>query len=80
MMGRWEAFFAYNGIAPLRVTYEQIDADVDAVLTDIAAFLGVAFAKPDTHRAKSHQRDEISGAWRDQFLAALTPKPFVSVP
>ncbi|TAL02837.1 MAG: hypothetical protein EPO08_05905 [Rhodospirillaceae bacterium] len=80
MMGRWESFFAYNGIAPLRITYERIDADIDAVLRDIASFLHVASPKPSARGAKAHQRDDVSIAWRHQFQAALAPTQFAEIP
>jgi LPS sulfotransferase NodH len=71
MMGRWEAFFAWHGIAPLRLTYDAVDADIGAVMQKISRFLGVDL--PATLRAepKAHQRDSQSQVWRAQFLAAL---------
>ena len=73
MMGRWESFFALNGIAPLRLTYERLDADIHGVLAEIAAFLGVSISSPVALTAKTHQRDAVSESWRDQFLTALAP-------
>lgn len=74
MMGRWETFFAYNGIAPLRLTYERIDTEIDTVLADIAGYLGVARPKSTTSYARDHQRDDVSTTWRDLFIKALNPK------
>jgi len=71
MMGRWEMLFALNAIAPLRLTYEQIDGDPEISMTQIADFLGVDL--PDINiPARRHQRDDLSAAWREQFLAQIS--------
>lgn len=45
MQAAWEHFFASEGIAPLRITYEEIDADPTDVLKRISAFID--FPLPD---------------------------------
>ena len=46
MQGDWERFFAYEGISPLRLRYEEIDSDPDAVIRHIATYCGLEL--PDT--------------------------------
>jgi LPS sulfotransferase NodH len=71
MMSRWEILFAMNAITPLRLSYEQIDADPKSALTQIADFLNVDMPQVKIPEA-NRQRDDISAAWRTQFLALLT--------
>jgi len=71
MRSRWESFFAYHGITPLRVTYEQIDLDIDAVLSHISAFLGLPSPQRQPRVSNKHQRDDTSTAWRERFLSTL---------
>jgi LPS sulfotransferase NodH len=73
MMGRWEAFFALNGITPLRLTYERIDSELADVLPELAVFLNVSVPTPVAIKPKSYQRNAESSTWRDRFLAALNP-------
>jgi LPS sulfotransferase NodH len=73
MTARWEGFFALRGIAPLRLSYERIDADIVGVIKEIADFLGVAVGAFDIPR-KEYQRDDVSLAWRAQFIATLESK------
>lgn len=46
MQSAWEYFFATEGINPLRLTYEEIDADPTSVLRRISDFVGVALPDP----------------------------------
>jgi LPS sulfotransferase NodH len=73
MMAQWETFFALRHIAPLRITYEEIDRDIDAVVTRIADHLGVKLETPTHFNAlrQSVQRDSLNEAWREQFLGIL---------
>ena len=65
---RWEAYFARNGIAPLRLYYEDIVASPSAGVTAVAGLLGID-APVGALRAKSIvQRDELSEQWRRRFL------------
>jgi LPS sulfotransferase NodH len=74
MMGRWEAFFALNGIVPLRLTYERIDSGLSEVLSELGVFLNVSVPASVAIKPKSYQRNKESSTWRDQFLAALNPE------
>jgi LPS sulfotransferase NodH len=71
MMTQWETFFAFHGIQPLRITYEAINRNVDDVVAAIADYLGVSLKAPTNFRARREtvQRDGISQAWRQKFLA-----------
>lgn len=46
MQGAWERFFATEGIAPLRLTYEALEVDPAAVLRQIADFVGARLPEP----------------------------------
>jgi len=48
MMSAWERFFAAEGIAPLRLTYEKIIPDTEATLKAIAAMTGQSLTLPAT--------------------------------
>ncbi len=75
MMSQWEIFFALHGITPLRVTYEDVDRDVDAVVARVADHLGVQLPGP-THFRKARdtvQRDALNESWRKQFLEMMEP-------
>ena len=46
MQSAWERFFATEGISPLRLTYEEVEADPADVLRRISDFVGVALPDP----------------------------------
>lgn len=46
MMGAWERFFAFEGIAPVRLTYETLVADTEASLKTISAATGQPLSLP----------------------------------
>jgi LPS sulfotransferase NodH len=46
MMSAWERFFAFEGIAPLRLTYEKIIQNTEASLQAIVAATGQPLTKP----------------------------------
>jgi trehalose 2-sulfotransferase len=75
MMGQWETFFALHGIRPLRITYEEIDRDVDGVIARVSEHLGVALPEPTRfNKARDTvQRDAINDAWRKRFLEMMQP-------
>ncbi len=65
---RWEAFFSYNGITPLRVTYEEVDDDVLACAGRIRRHLGMEQADilPSVRVVK--QRNSANDALVAKFL------------
>lgn len=67
---RVQQYFALNGIAPLEIAYEDLLADVPAVLTRVAAFLGVSGGiQPDDEKVGlTIQRDATNVEWRTRFL------------
>jgi LPS sulfotransferase NodH len=77
MMTQWETFFALNGITPLRIRYEAIDRDVDAVVARVAQHLGVALPAPTQFRERRQtlQRDAVNEEWRARFIAQAAPMP-----
>jgi len=68
---RVQQYFALNGIAPLEIAYEDLLADVPAVLTRVAAFLGVSGSiQADADMVDlAIQRDATNIEWRTRFLA-----------
>ena len=68
---RVQQYFALNDIAPLEIAYEDLLADVPAVLARVAAFLGVSGnIQPDTGKVDlTIQRDATNADWRTRFLA-----------
>lgn len=67
---RWLLYFARNGIAPVRLTYEQVADAPQQAVDEVARLMEVGEA---TVRAKaiglSVQRDSLTEAWRARFLA-----------
>ncbi|MBV8687053.1 MAG: hypothetical protein JOZ90_06155 [Alphaproteobacteria bacterium] len=68
---RWECWFARNGLAPLRLVYEEVAAQPQASVDAVARHLGVAEPVPIDWAAVELrvQRDDLSEAWRRRFLA-----------
>lgn len=67
----WDDFFDCAGITPIRVIYEEIEADPATKLAAVLASLGVPFEAPKTMVALKRQRDELSSTLRERFLADL---------
>jgi LPS sulfotransferase NodH len=70
MMARWECFFAFHAITPLRLTYEEIDVDIGAVIARLAAHLNIPPPAIGS-AARRIQRDEVSEDWRRRFHQTL---------
>ena len=67
---RWELYFARNGIAPLRLTYEDAMQAVQPTVDALSAFLELE-TRPQVDPAKTDlavQRDATTDAWRARFL------------
>jgi trehalose 2-sulfotransferase len=67
---RWNQFFARNGIDPLILTYDQLCADPQAVVSAIGRHVGA----PDATIGPRHlepriQRDGRNAEWRARFIA-----------
>lgn len=66
----WEAWFAQQAMAPLRVTYDQLSADPTAVLASILSALDLDGARAQTVPPQTAKlADETSQAWRRRFEA-----------
>lgn len=46
MQGAWERFFVNEGVRPLRLTYEELEADPADATRRIASFVGARLAEP----------------------------------
>ncbi len=67
---RWAAFFARNGITPVRLVYEQTVRDPQAAADRIADALGVPRAPVDLRDAgETIMRDALNDDWRRRFHA-----------
>lgn len=76
---RWEMYFARNGISPVRLCYEDIVAEPQASIDSIAQLVDLPLrAKIDSHRIGVRmQRDDVTEAWRQRFLAERHDMDFV---
>ncbi len=68
---RWRTFFARNGIEPLHVAYETFLAAPQPVLDAIARQVGLEGVAPMSTAGITlrMQRDALTEAWRDRFVA-----------
>jgi LPS sulfotransferase NodH len=68
---RWRAYFAINALQPLTIIYEDLMDDPAAAVTAVGRLMHL----PETPRANPAlvdlriQRDALSEAWRERFLA-----------
>jgi trehalose 2-sulfotransferase len=71
IMRRWEYVFAVLGIAPLRLTYEQLESDPGGVVSSIASHLGWPrnFTSDDLRSNYRKQRDQRAAEWADRIRA-----------
>ena len=60
VMAQWEFVFAGLGIAPLRVTYEDLEADPRNVLARIASYLGIGDQLPELPVRSSYGRQRTA--------------------
>jgi LPS sulfotransferase NodH len=72
-VGRWERWFARNGLWPLRLEYGDLSqggTPTEGALSNIAKLVGVPGAVADTQLVDlQRQRDQLSDLWRKAFLA-----------
>jgi len=76
---RWEAYFARNDIAPLRLTYEDVAAAPSASVDAVANLLALA-DKPTVDRNRVGvvvQRDGTTDEWRRRFILERGDRDFV---
>ena len=68
---RIRLYFAVNGIAPLELEYEALEADPESAVARIADFVGVErTGAPDQSQVTlGVQRDALNEEWRARFLA-----------
>lgn len=67
---RWQFYFARNGVQPLELWYEDVQADPHRAIAQVAGAMGLErVSAPDPARLSLQvQRDETSEAWRQRFL------------
>lgn len=67
---RWRAWFARNGLEPLRLTYEAVAAAPRLAVERIAASVGVTRFELDPAAVDvAIQRDPLTAEWRTRFLS-----------
>jgi trehalose 2-sulfotransferase len=76
---RWSCWFARNGIAPLRLTYEGIASHPRSAVDLIAEQVGIE-VPPPIEPAMEIQRDRLSDAWRERFLAESRDLGYLDYP
>jgi LPS sulfotransferase NodH len=66
---QWRAYFGRNGIQPLELWYEDVEADPRAALRAVARYIGVdeEQAMAATQSRFERQRTEINEVWRERF-------------
>lgn len=67
----WDDFFARAGITPIRITYEEFEADPAGGIAGVLAALGMPCESPVTTVNLRRQRDDLSASFRDRFLEDL---------
>lgn len=67
----WDDFFSRAGITPIRVTYEDIEADPAGGTARLLAGLGLPADAPATEVPLRRQRDTHSATLRERFIADL---------
>ena len=69
MQKSWEIFFHTRGILPLRMSYEQLESDLDGQIRRLSALMNIPPPAPlDQNALKiQKQRDDITAQWVDQF-------------
>jgi LPS sulfotransferase NodH len=66
---RWRLFFARNGIAPLRLTYEDLIRDPLDAVAQVGRLVDVADPRVDPSLVDTTvQRDGLSDEWRARFI------------
>lgn len=66
----WERWFASSSVSPLRVTYEELDADVTGVTRRVLDFLGLALPEGRVIEPRHRrQADTLNAQWIDRFRA-----------
>jgi LPS sulfotransferase NodH len=76
----WENFFAVFQIQPMRITYEELDAEPDGALTGVAMFLGLSPGRRgvSTEVGTTRQATELNAVWHARFLAdCIAHRPYV---
>ena len=67
---RWESWFARNGIAPLRLVYEEVVQAPQEAVDAVARLVGLEAPAPiDLGQVEVRvQRDAVTRDWRDRFV------------
>lgn len=68
--GNWDRFFAFTGIAPLRISYEDLTARRDDTMMGVCRHIGITW-HPSEPVEMRVQRTELSDEWRERFLCTL---------
>ena len=68
---RWTQYFARNGIDPLVVWYEDLEANSIGTIEAVARLVDVSFAQQSgtVERELKKQRDDTTEEWRQRFLS-----------
>ena len=67
---RWEAFFAHNGLAPLRIYYEDVVGAAQDVIDAIADQMGLERPRINLSQVDLRiQRDGLTDEWRARYVA-----------
>ncbi|MEZ5997242.1 MAG: Stf0 family sulfotransferase [Hyphomonas sp.] len=68
----WQAWFNQNGITPLSLTYEALDADAPATIRTVLDQLGLDTGKANEIRSRNIRlTDQLSLDWAEQYRRDL---------
>ena len=71
----WQAWFGQNGLAPLPLTYEGLDADAPSVIRSVLAHLGLDTAEAENISAGNVRlADQTSLDWAARYRSDLATR------
>lgn len=68
--GNWDRFFAFTGIEPLRISYEDLTDELDPTMARVCDHLGIEWVRSEPVELRV-QRTDRSAEWRERFLSTL---------
>jgi LPS sulfotransferase NodH len=66
----WDRFFALSSIEPLRISYEDLTANVDSTMRKVCQHIGTEWSPSHVSEIKV-QRTSRNDEWRERFLSTM---------
>lgn len=67
----WMDFFSLSGIKPHRITYEELECNIETQLSALLDFLGLDRETPSARVGLRKQRDDVSADYRERLMEDL---------